>query len=469
MNKHLHRAVVTAVVAVGFSASVQSETLDEIYQQALKNDHQFQAAQAAYAAGQENVAIGRASLLPQIGGNYQYSRREITENGDGNNGDSETTTTTKVLSAELNQPLFNMAAWYNYKRGKSLADLAGAQYALAKQDLIIRTAEAYFDALKAIDNLETTIAEENALEQQLEQTRQRFEVGLTAITEVHEAQAAYDSAVALRLTAEGNLGIAFEALEVLTGRPHKQLAPIEDDFPVAKPVPADRHEWVQYAMENNYSLASAAFSAQAARRSARSQASEHLPTLSARLAYSDTNSDSEVVGTDIGVGDGASFLRDGEETSASVILSIPLYSGGGVSASRRQAQYQYQEAQQEFYQAQRDVVQNTRSLHLSVVTSVASVKARQQAITSSQSALEATQAGYDVGTRALVDVLDAQRAVFSAQRDYYDALYTYILNSLRLKAVAGMLSGEDVSDLNQWLNEQNQVRMDELSIEGLID
>ena len=453
MMKQLTRTITVTVAILGLSAAVHGETLEEIYQQALLNDHQFKAAQAAYAGGQENLAIGRAGLLPQIGASYQYSRSESTiEPMNGSPGE-ERTTTSKILGAELVQPLFDMAAWYNYRRGKSLSNLAEAQFHLAEQDLIIRTAEAYFEALKAVDNLETAIAEESALGHQLEQTKQRFEVGLTAITEVHEAQAAYDSSVALRLTTEGNLGIAFEALEVLTGRPYNQLAPIQDRFPVDKPVPADRHEWVELAVQNNFSLNAASLSAEAAKRAAKAQTSQHLPTVSGRLAYNDTSRDNDL----IGVGVGGQPLFEGEETSIGVTVSLPLFAGGGLSAQRRQAHQQYLQTQEEFYQAQRDVVQDTRSLYLSVVTSVASVKARQQAITSSRSALEATQAGYDVGTRDLVDVLNAQRSLYSAQRDYYDALYTYVLNSLRLKAAAGLLSGEDIASLNQWLDQQNPV------------
>ncbi len=457
--KTLSQTIAVAITGLGLSVAVHSETLEEIYQQALINDHQFKAAQAAYAAGQENLAIGRAGLLPQAGVSYQYTRSELTiDPTDGGTGGEETTTS-KVLSAELVQPLFDMAAWYNYRRGASLSNLAEAQFHLAEQDLIIRTAEAYFEALKAVDTLETAIAEESALGHQLEQTRQRFEVGLTAITEVHEAQAAYDSAVALRLTSEGNLGIAFEALEVITGHPYNQLAPIKDQFPVDKPVPADRHEWVEMAVENNYALNAASLSAEAAKRASRAQTSEHLPTISGRLAYGDTSSDSDSTLIDP-AGDPRFF--EGEETSVSVSISLPLFAGGGLSAQRRQAHQQYLQTREEFYQTQRDVVQDTRSLYLSVITSVASVKARAQAITSSRSALEATQAGYDVGTRDLVDVLNAQRSLYSAQRDYYDALYTYVLNSLRLKAAAGHLSGEDIANLNQWLDQQNPVSRDRL-------
>ena len=455
MNTYVTRAFATAIAALGFCVSAHSETLDNIYQQALLNDHQFKAAQAAYAGGQENRAIGRAGLLPQIGGSYQYSRVEHTS-PPRDDGIVESTTTSKTLQVELNQPLFDLTAWHNYKRGDALSDQAAALFGVAKQDLIIRTAEAYFDALNAVDNLETAIAEEQALSHQLEQTRQRFEVGLTAITEVHEAQAAYDTAVALRLTTEGNLGIAFEALEVLTGAPYTQLAPIKDNFPVTRPEPADRHEWVEFALKNNYSLAAASLNAKAARSTARARASDHLPIVTGQLAYGDTDSDMETLLNNSPIP--SDDPREGEDASVSIILSVPLYYGGGISASRRQAHQQYLEAQEEFLQTQRDIVQSTRSLHLSVVTSVASVKAREQAITSSRSALEATQAGYDVGTRDLVDVLNAQRSLFSAQRDYYDALYTYVLNSLRLKAAAGMLSAEDIVDLNLWLDQQNPVR-----------
>lgn len=436
----------------------QADTLAEIYRLALEHDHKFKAAQASAAAGKEEVNIGLSGLLPQIDGTASYSESDTDQDGEtfnfsSNDIDSLNQSSNRdatTYSVTLGQPIVNFAAWFNYKRGKLVSKQAEADFITAQRALIIRVAEAYFDALEAVDNLATAVAEETALKRQLDQTRQRFEVGLTAITEVHESQAAFDSAVANRLSAAGNLGITFEALEVITGHSHTQLSPLKDNFPVNNPEPAERHKWVKFAIENNSALKSAYLLAQASRQNAKAKTSDHLPTLSGAIEYSEVNADGDN-------GQLGFFDTTEESTSIALTLNVPIFSGGRTSASRRQAHQQYLEAKENHHQTQRDTIQNTRSIHLSVETGVASVKARKQAITSNQSALEATQAGYDVGTRDLVDVLNAQRNLYSAQRDYFTALYDYILSTLRLKEVAGILSPKDVEELNQWLDRTRPV------------
>lgn len=448
-----------ALIALsGISALTQASTLQEIYDQALLNDHTYRAAQANLEAGRENTKLGRANLLPKI--NAQGDWEDSTTNQDGvsfneiagelSPVEQESDTTSTGYAINLVQPLFDMNAWHTYKRSKAFTYIAEAEFKLTEQDLILRASQAYFDTLQAADNLETAKAEENAFSHQLEQTRQRFEVGLTAITEVHEAQAVYDSAVAERFIAEGRLGIAFEGLEVITGRPHYQLSPLKQDLPVTPPTPADRSAWVDLAMQNNYTLQIASLNADAAKQNSKAQKAGHYPKLTGKLSYSNYNS--EVSGAA-----GTLEDMDTENQSIGVTLTIPIYNGGGISASRRQAAKQFVAAREQLSQAQRDIVQTTRSIHLTVTTSVTTVKARAQAITSNRSALEATQAGYDVGTRDLVDVLNAQRNLYRAQRDYYDALYAYVISALRLKQAAGTLSPNDVTELNQWLDTTQKV------------
>jgi len=425
----------------------QAETLQDIYAQALANDHRFKAAQAQRDAGVENRGITRAGLLPQIAGTADWSKTRL---------DTEVATQTRPAGkydlestgygASLRQSIIDLSTWYNYSRGKALADTAEAQFVLAQEDLILRTANAYFAALQAVDNLATAKAEQDALAHQLEQTKQRFAVGLTAITEVHEAQAAYDSATANRLVAEGSLGIAFEALEVLTGQSYSGLSPLSEQFPVTPPEPLNRDEWVKLALDNNASLKAAWFAAQSAEASAKAAKSAHLPTLTGSLTYGHSEQELEDIS-----------IEDQNAATVRLDLSVPLFSGGGISASRRQAAAQYVQARETYLQTQRDTVQNTRSRHLDVLTTAATVKARLQAITSSRSALEATQAGYEVGTRDLVDVLNAQRNLYSAQRDYYNALYSYVLATLQLKQAAGVLVAADVSELDQWLDKSRTV------------
>ncbi|VUD62132.1 Outer membrane protein TolC [Thalassocella blandensis] len=456
------KSVATAAILLcGISVQGQAETLGQIYQQALENDHQFKAAEAAYQAGLENKAIGRANLLPNISGDYTWINTDGDTQGMVSSAevDRSAESTTSGYSVSLTQPLFNMESWYGYEQGKFGALIAEMTYFSEKQNLIIRTAQAYFDALLAAESLATAKAEENALSHQLEQTQKRFEVGLTAITDVHEAQAAYDSAVANRLVFEGQLGIAFEALEVLTGQPYSVLSSLKKGFPVLPPSPANRQEWVDFAIKNNFDLAVFNLSADQAKARSKQFKARHYPTVTARLGYEDQHieGDSTAITTGGALATGEDdYDRSG--SSVSVSLNVPLFAGGGISANRKKAAYEYVQAQENFYKAQRDTVQNARSIHLTVVTSVATVKARQQAITSNQSAVEATQAGYEVGTRDLVDVLTAQRGLYAAQRDYLDSLYAYVMNTLRLKQVAGLLTGEDLLALDKWLDTQNQVR-----------
>lgn len=449
MNMRILSTFGTICCAVAlFSHSTQADTLKELYLYALENDHQYRAAQAELDAGLENKRLGRAALLPQIGGEAKWSRT-YPESAEPNPelppelNNADLNPESKEYFVGLSQNIVNLNAWYGYKRGKALTHVAQAQFAIAEQSLIIRTAQAYFDALNAVDNLVSAKAEEEALSQQLEQTRQRFEVGLTAITEVHEAQAAFDSATANRLVAAGDLGIAFEALEVLTGRPHEQLAPLKESFPVKPPEPMERAAWVDQALEENARLQTAKFVVDVAEASAKAVKAEHLPTLSGTVGYTKYDRSEQL-----------NPLSNGEAKGGEVRLNlnIPLYSGGRTSAARRQAYSEFIAEQERYLETQRDVVQQTRSYHLAVLTSAATVKARSQAITSARSALEATQAGYDVGTRDLVDVLNAQRNLYRNERDYYDALYAYVMATLQLRQAAGMLNAEDVEGLNQWLD-----------------
>lgn len=442
------------------AVNLHADTLQDIYLRALENDHQLKADAAAYRAGLESRIIGRSALLPQINATATYSDAEQTTIGRaaGTSGipdvydvDSEN----EVYSVTLTQPLFNMAAWFGYKQGITLSEQAEAQFSADQQDLIIRVSEAYFNVLRAIDNMKTAQAEEKALSHQLEQTKQRFDVGLTAITDVHEAQAAYDTATATVLQAQGNLGIAFEALEVLTGSPEDTVAPLVDNFPVVRPQPMNRSEWVDFALQNNFNLKVAQLNATAFGNNARAKASGHLPTITASYSYTDrddTNTELTWPGNSI---NGDSRIDD--RSVVAVQLNVPIFSGMRVSGERRQAYAQSMQADEIYNKTQRDIIQATRSLHLSVATNVAQVNARQQAITSSRSALEATQAGYEVGTRNLVDVLIAQQNLYQAQRNYDDSRYGYIIDMLRLKQVAGNLTPEDIQRLNQWLNAEQQV------------
>lgn len=442
-------------------ASGFSETLSEIYDLALQNDPQLRAANAAYLAGKENANIGRAGLLPFVLGSAQYSETDseqsssdiyidgqISDPSTTNNSDSDQTS----FAVSVEQPLFNLPAWYDYKQGQTISEQARLEFAAAQQELIIRVAQAYFDVLRASENLTSAIAEKEAIGRQLEQTTQRYEVGLLPITDVHEAQAAYDDASVNALILEGALRVAFEGLEVLTGRPHSELAGLVDTFP-AEPPDATPEAWVQLALDNNLQLLITQEGRDAAYHNAQARKMEHLPTLTGSYRYTDTDFDRDFRGVNaVGEPVTTPISSRNKVHVVGVQLNVPIFTGGLVSAQRRQAYQRYAQADETVNYVLRSTTQQARSAHVNVVTAAAAVKARHQAIVSAESALEATRAGYDVGTRNIVDVLFAERNLHQAQRNYANARYDYIDSSLLLKLIAGQLSPDDVYQLNAWVD-----------------
>ena len=435
-----------------------ADTLADIYELALKNDATLKTAEATYRANIESENQAFSALLPQINAYASHSESDIDSDGSSSFGGTVIPTSSTNRDAEtdswsisLNQNLFDLPVWFSFQQGKELTKQAEAQLAFDQQDLIVRVAEAYFNVLRSIDNLEAAKAEERATKRQLEQTQQRFDVGLIAITDVHEARAVYDSTVVQRLTDEGNLGTSYESLMVLTGQPHANLWLLSKDFPVADPDPISRDEWVQFALKNNNALKASIFAMQAAQENASSKKMGHAPTLTASIAYSDTDTEGDL--EDLTTSTSNPFDSQSDGTTWSIDFKLPIFSGGRVSAQRRQAYEQYNAAMENKIQTQRTVIRNARAQHITVVTDVQRVKARQQAIVSTSSALDATQAGYEVGTRNIVDVLQAQRALYSSIRDYANSRYDYVINMLKLKRAAGTLTPQDIYAINQWMVE----------------
>ena len=345
-----------------------------------------------------------------------------------------------------------MPSWYSFKSGKALSDSAQAQFAADQQSLIIRVSEAYFNVLRAYDNLQTRSAEQRAIQRQLEQTRERFEVGLLPVTDVHEAQAVFDDAAVNSLEARGALNIAFEGLQVLTGRDHEALAGLTETFMATNPEPLSNQEWVDFAIGNNFQLKVAELGKDAAYNSAKAAAAARLPKITGRASYYETDAHS-ISYTD-GISSAGPIESQQDGHSFVVSVTMPIWMGGSVDAKRRQAKQRSIASNEGYTATKRNVIQASRSLHQLVLTNTARVKARKQSITSADSALQATQAGYEVGTRNIVDVLVAQRSVYQARRSYANARYDYILSMMRLKEVAGQLAPDDIYQLNGWLDPQ---------------
>lgn len=459
--KALLRPLSIAIALCASPLTGHTDTLTDIYQLSLKNDAQLKAAEATYRANIEIEKQARSALLPQINAIGEYSEKDTTDVNSRlinlgavtqpNNSDDDTESDSTTINLNLDQTLFDLTTWFNFKSGKKTTHQAAAQLAYDQQDLIVRVAEAYFDVLRAQDNLEASKAEERATKRQLEQTQQRFDVGLIAITDVHEARAVYDSTVVQRLTDEGNLGTSYESLSVLTGQGHSDLWLLNKDFPVTSPEPMNRDEWVQFALQNNNALKAAIHGMEAAQQAAIAKKMGHTPKLTGNVTYTDYSEDGDQ--SDNNSSAVKPFETESDGYTWSVRLSVPIYSGGGVSAQRRQAYEQYNVALQNKIETQRTVIRNARASHITVSTDVQRVKARQQAIVSTSSALDATQAGYEVGTRNIVDVLQAQRSLYSSIRDYANSRYDYVLNMLKLKRAAGTLTPQDIADIGKWMVE----------------
>ena len=439
-----------------------ADTLVDIYELALENDALLKSRVAQYNADIELEKLALAPLLPQGRAGYTITDSEadttspnVYLNPETNQLDTIDVTSTRNTDTDgydvsLSQTLFNLSAWFGWRAGKETSLQAEATLSAAQQDLIVRVVQSYFGVLRAQDNLRASLAQERAFERQLEQTRQRFEVGLIAITDVYEAEAARDLAQVTRIVDENNVAVAKENLSVLTGQPPGELYVLGAEFDPRPPEPSDRSAWVDFALENNNQLAAARFAEEAARQNATSLKMGHAPTVTATYRYQDTETTGSIRQDPESL---FNFDPDSDQTNETwqIRFDVPLFAGGSISANRRRAAEQFNAARESRINLTRNTVTQARSLHMTVMSDVSRVKARKQAIISTQSALDATQAGYEVGTRNIVDVLNAQDRLFAAQRDYANSRYDFVINSLRLKEVAGTLSPEDIARLEGFL------------------
>lgn len=426
-----HRLLLAGMVAALFGQPVGAEDLLQVYHQSMESDPALKAAAASRQASQEAKPQARALLLPSVG--VTASRGStfgvvgVSTGSDGGN--------THSYAIGLTQPVYNRASQVQQRLAEETIKQADTDFNNAQNDLILRVAQGYFGVLAAIDNLTFATAEKNAFARQLEQANRRFEVGLATITDVYDAQARFDGAVSSEIDAINKLADARELLRQLTGQDYAQLNLLSERMPLALPNPKDPEQWVRMALDNNLTLRSAGFGVEQARENIQLQKAGHYPSL-------DLNANRADVDT--------AFTRT-ISSQVNLQLTIPLYSGGAVSSRSRQAAYNYEASRQNLENLQRDAVRTVRNAYRGQETSISQIKALDQTRVSTRSALEATQAGYEVGTRTIVDVLNAERNVYLAEREYAAARYSYIANFLVLKQAAGQLSEEDMVEINGWL------------------
>lgn len=443
-----------SISALVLASSVATASdLSTIYRQAASNDAEIAAARATREANSYNVMIARGAILPQAQASYSYTHYDveadsasivnIIQNNDYSVSTNKADYELGSLQLSASQTLFNLNSWYTYQAAKTVDNSYESQLQLAEQQLLVRTAQAYFDILRAADNLETGKAEERAVKRSLEQTRQRFDVGLIAITDVHEAQASYDLSAVNLLSLQAALDVSYEALEVLTGQRYDDIASLQSDVKMQMPAPADVSSWVESGLEKYAGIRMAIAQKEGVRLQRNATRSNRLPTVNLSASY--TTGDSAPAYT---------YTPDPTDSTVSTIgltVSMPLFTGGSLYAQSKQSASNLATADYQLEQQRRGVKQNIRSLFRQLQTSVQNINARKQVITSAQSALKATETGYQVGTRNIVEVLNAQKNLFSAQRDYANARYDYIINLLNLKFYAGTLSEQDIDVLNSWL------------------
>ena len=430
------------------SGYVASDSLLDIYNDALENDPQYRSAEFSYLSGKEIKVQGRAALLPNVTLSAQTNWNEYYQLGELQNEYNNFST-----AARITQPLIRLDSWFKYRQSKFLTDAAEADFAYSQQTLIVRTAELYFGVLRAIDNLNAARSEERAIKKQLDQIHQRYEVGLSAITEVQEAQLAYDLSLAAKIRSEGAVYTAKESLNALVGREIVSLNGLVNDLNVSNPVPDSKEEWTKKAIENNFRLKAATLRKFASKNNARSVASDHLPKI-------------DIVGTQIesetnqytfdGVNTGGLFnITIPDETQRdtySLQLSMPIFQGGAVISRTKQAYAESNKSSEDALFTERSVIQDVRSQYSNVVTLVANLRAQKQAVISATSALEATKVGYEVGTRNIVDLLQAEKNLYSAEKDLSNAKYDYLITTLRLHLAAGTLSPENLIEINNLLS-----------------
>lgn len=420
------------------SMSSYADSLLDIYQQAKTNDPVLRKAAADRDGVVEQINQARASLLPQLNaaGTADYSRSNF-------GFVSEQNQTAAKLN--LTQSLYDRANWVRLTQSEKKASQAEVNYSAAQQNLILRVANAYFGVLRAQDNLTVILAEKKAVFRQLEQTKQRFDVGLVAITDVQDAQAQYDQVRASQITAQNDLDNSLENLREITGNLPSQIN-ILDTKQFRTDMPLKIDQLMKEADAKNLNLMSARLGQELSREDVRLASSGHLPTLGLQgsVGVSDTD-----------VTKGSSLLdssNHGDSSSIGVTLSIPIYSGGRTSSEVRQAEYGFISSSEALEQAYREIQKNVRAAHNNIVASISSIKANEQAVVSAKSALDATEAGYEVGTRTIVDVLNSTRSLYNTNRQLANARYDYLINTLNLQGAVGVLNENNILVLNKVLN-----------------
>ncbi len=448
----MKKTVISLILGLSLSSSVFADDLATVYELAQANDPIINRAKAQKDAAYAGIEISRASLLPQISGNVSYSDSSRESLFGPNVTDVDTNTLSYGI--DLTMSLYDHANWLGLNRAELLAQQSDAVLAANMQSLMLRTVNAYLAVLREQDSVEFVKAELRAIERQLEQTKQRFEVGLTAITDVHEAQANFDNTVARQIRAENLLELRLEELREITGKYHDRISVLDTNrFSATAPSPESVTEWLSIAQDSNLDLLAQRFARDVAKEDIEIARSGHYPTVGLRASYG--SSDTEQ--TFAQANDAGDLVSQTSEpgwlsnNSIGLSLNVPIYQGGSVSANTERTRANYVVASENLELTYRQTVRQVRSSYNDVKASISTIRALEQSVVSAQSALQATEAGFDVGTRTIVDVLNSTRNLFDARRNLADARYNFVVAIISLKQAAGTLTKDDLMQINQSL------------------
>lgn len=432
----MRRLLALAVLASTVGSTAYALDLEQAYQQALKNDPQWATINNQYLSDSLKVELSRGALKPTIGLSAAVNANKV----DPESAASYNYTGTQ-LALQLRQPLYRADLWKAYSKAQALNSVNEANLRQKLQEQVQRVSEAYFNVLRAEETLGASKSEEAALKRQLEQAQKRFDVGLIAKTDVLEAQAQLDGATASRISQEVGLASAREVLASIIGTDASQLSGLRADFIVTAPQPSNPDDWVKLARDKNPQLASARFNYEAAQQAVEEQRSAYRPTIDLVASVSNRDNGNTLPAS----------ANNASQMTAGVELQWPLYTGGRTATAIKQASFASDAARDQVTSIERQLTAQTRTAYLNASADSYRVAARQQAVKSSEAALAATKAGYDVGTRNIVDVLLAERNVYAAKRDHANSRYDYVINTLKLRSASGQLTALDIKELNGWL------------------
>jgi len=426
-------------------AAASAADLLEAYRDAAGYDSQFASAKAALDAGREKLPQGRAGLLPVLGLSANTVKNAVDYEARPSTGVIPTRYNSSGWAVSLTQPLFRWQNWASYKQSELAVAQAETQYAAARQDLLLRVTQGYFDVLLAQETLAAAQAQKSAISEQLALTQHSFEIGTTSITDTQEAQARYDLATAQEIAAANDLLVRRRALKIVTGKEPQRLKSLRPTLAIGRPQPDDVDQWTNSAEQGNLAVQAAQASYEMADREVGKQRAGHLPTLDLVASRGRSSQQTQMV---VGI------LYPGSDTSATTIglqLSVPLLAGGSVSSRDREAVALRDKARADLDNAKHQAALQALQAYLGVTSGLAQVQALEQGLVFSRSALASNRLNYEVGMRANIDVLNAQQQVYSTRRDLAKARLDTLVAQVRLKAAAGSLADEDIAAINALL------------------